>query len=216
MTVTSKSGVLVTFEGIDGAGKTTQRDLAAAALRGAGKTVVVTREPGGSNGAEEIRELVLTGALDRWSAVTEVLLFAAARRDHWERLIKPALDRGEIVLCDRFIDSTRAYQAAGRGAPIEMVDAVHRDTIGREADLTLVFDVDLETAKERSLSAAPDRYERFGSGFQSALRKAFLDIAAADATRCRVIDASRDPDAIAAGTFSTIGNAINRAASRAS
>lgn len=204
-------GVLITFEGLDGAGKTTQRDLAMAALKSAGKDVLDTREPGGSPGAEEIRSLLVEGPVDRWSAEAEALLFAAARRDHWETTLKPALDAGKVVLCDRFIDSSRAYQVAGRGAMSKLVEDLHEMTIGREADLTLIYDVDPETTKERGGNLKENRYESFGSAFHTTLRRAFLDIAAKNPKRCRVIDATRPPDAIAVDTFSAIGNAMSRA-----
>ena len=129
--------MFITFEGIDGSGKSTQARRLAAALEAEGRPVVLTREPGGSPGAEEIRRLVLEGDPARWSAATELLLFTAARRDHLERLIAPALAEGKIVICDRFVDSTRMYQGLSRGDLRAEVDALHRLMIGREADLDL-------------------------------------------------------------------------------
>lgn len=213
MSGSKRQGVLIAFEGIDGAGKTTQRGIAAAALRSAGRTVVETREPGGSRGGEEIRPLLVEGDPNRWSPATELLLFAAARRDHWERTIKPSLDEGSIVLTDRFVDSTRAYQVAGRGAAPELLETIHRESIGREADLTVILDLDPQTATERGVdeTANENRFEKFGEKFQSQLRQAFLDIARKSPERCRVIDAARHPDAVAVDVFSVIGNAISRA-----
>jgi len=137
-----KSARFITLEGVDGSGKSTQAKLLKEALEAQGHTVLLTREPGGSPGAEEIRSLVLEGEPDRWSAETEILLFTAARRDHLERTILPALEAGTVVICDRFVDSTRVYQGLTRGDLREVVDKLHVLMIGREADLTLVFDMD--------------------------------------------------------------------------
>ena len=128
----------LSFEGIDGCGKSTQAKRLAAHLTTAGQEVVLTREPGGSPGAEAIRQLLLTGATDKWSAETELLLFTAARRDHLERTITPALSAGKMVICDRFADSTRVYQGATRGDLRGNVDQLHSAMIGREPDLTLI------------------------------------------------------------------------------
>ncbi|WP_294606886.1 dTMP kinase, partial [uncultured Roseovarius sp.] len=132
-------GLFISFEGIDGSGKSTQARLLAEALRGQGREVVLTREPGGSPGAEEIRKLVLEGDGDRWSAETELLLFTAARRDHLERTIAPAIAAGKVVICDRFADSTRMYQGLSRGDLRAAVDQLHDLMIGREPDLTLLI-----------------------------------------------------------------------------
>jgi dTMP kinase len=145
-------GLFVSFEGIDGSGKSTQARLLAARLRDGGQEVVLTREPGGSPGAEEIRRLVLTGDRSRWSAETEILLFTAARRDHLERTIRPALARGAVVITDRFADSTRLYQGATRGDLRAVVDQLHALMIGVEPDLTVVIDMDPEKALSRSLA----------------------------------------------------------------
>lgn len=192
-------GALISIEGPDGAGKSTQIRLLASALREAGHEVVETREPGGSEGAEEIRRLLVEGAPGRWSAETEMLLFTAARRDHLERVIEPALARGAFVVTDRFADSTRAYQGVGGSARRETVDALHRLMIGREPDLTLMLDIAPETALARSSGPArgEDRFELKGLAFQTALRAAFLEIAAAEPARCAVIDASADPETVA-------------------
>ncbi len=144
-------GLFVSFEGVDGSGKSTQARLLAERLRARGREVVLTREPGGSPGAEEIRRLVLTGDRARWSPETEILLFTAARRDHLERTIRPALARGAVVVTDRFADSTRLYQGATRGDLRGLVDRLHDLLIGTEPDLTFVIDMDPERALARSL-----------------------------------------------------------------
>ena len=198
-------GLFVTLEGIDGAGKSTQARLLAARLERHGREVVLTREPGGAPGAEEIRRLLVEGAPGRWSAETEILLFTAARRDHVERVIDPALARGAVVVCDRFIDSTRAYQ--GAGGLREAVDRLHAMMIGTEPNLTLILDAEPETglgrsegkASARNVQGGPveNRFERRGSAFQHEVRHAFLAIAAAEPGRCRVIDAARPVEAVA-------------------
>jgi dTMP kinase len=146
--------MFISFEGIDGSGKSTQARLLAEALRAEGRDVVLTREPGGSDGAEAIRRLLVEGGTDRWSAETEILLFNAARRDHLERTILPALARGATVITDRFADSTRVYQGATRGDLSETVEALHKLMIGIEPDRTFVIDVSLKTAGMRLLDRA--------------------------------------------------------------
>ncbi|MCR9126262.1 MAG: dTMP kinase [Rhodobacteraceae bacterium] len=193
-------GAFITFEGIDGSGKTTQLRLLADHLRAAGRDVVVTREPGGSEGAEEIRALVLEGAPDRWSAETEILLFTAARRDHLERLIEPALAADRIVLCDRFADSTRMYQGLSRGDLRAVVDQLHELMIGREPDLTLLIDMDPAEGLRRALSrrGREERFEDFGEAMQARMRAGFLALAEEFPARFRVIDGNRAADAVAA------------------
>jgi len=189
----------ITFEGIDGSGKSTQSRRFADHLRGKGEDVVLTREPGGSPGAEEIRQLVLTGDPQRWSPETEILLFTASRRDHLEKTIDPALAQGKIVISDRFADSTRVYQGATRGDLRAMVDSLHRLMIGREPDLTFIIDMDPATALERGLArkSGEDRFEDFGLGFQETLRHGFLALAHANPARCILIDGNRTSDQIA-------------------
>ena len=156
MTRPRQAGRFITFEGIDGSGKSTQARLLAERLRNAGEDVILTREPGGSPGAEEIRSLVLTGETGRWSAETEILLFTAARRDHLEKTILPALDAGRTVICDRFADSTRVYQGATRGDLRRKVDQLHAAMIGREPDRTFIIDMDPAKALARAESRAVD------------------------------------------------------------
>jgi len=191
--------MFVTFEGIDGSGKSTQARRLAEALRAEGRNVVLTREPGGSPGAEDIRKLLVSGDPDRWSAETEILLFTAARRDHLEKTILPALAAGRVVVSDRFADSTRVYQGAARADLRGLVDRLHDEVIGREPDLTFVIDMDPETALARGLarSSGEDRFEEMGGAFQVRLREGFLALAAEAPGRVRVIDGNRPPEAVA-------------------
>lgn len=192
--------MFITFEGIDGSGKSTQARLLADHLRGLGRDVVLTREPGGSSGAEDIRRLVLEGDPDRWSAETEILLFTAARRDHLERVIEPALKAGRIVISDRFADSTRMYQGLSRGDLRATVDRLHEMMIGREPDLTFIVDMDPETglARARGRNGSEERFEDFGAGLQARMRAGFLALAAEFPGRCRVIDGNRPQEEVAA------------------
>jgi dTMP kinase len=191
-------GRFITFEGVDGSGKTTQVRLMAQRLRATGVTVVQTREPGGAPGAEAIRKLLVEGDTDRWSPESEILLFTAARRDHVERTIRPALERGETVICDRFIDSTRVYQGTVRSDLRGMVDEIHRIAVDLEADLTILLDVAPDEARKRDAArgSAEDRFERFGADFQIRLRAGFLALAAEFPERCRVVSADGPPDGV--------------------
>jgi len=192
-------GRFITFEGIDGSGKSTQARLLADTLRAKGREVVLTREPGGSTGAEEIRKLVLEGNPDRWSAETEILLFTAARRDHLERIINPALAAGQIVICDRFADSTRMYQGLSRGDLRGVVDQLHALMIGREPDLTILIDMDPGIGLTRALSrqTKEERFEDFGQDLQVQMRQGFLDLAAQYSDRFVIVDGNRSPKEVA-------------------
>lgn len=192
--------MLISFEGIDGSGKSTQAKRLAAYLKDMGKPVVLTREPGGSAGAEEIRKLLVEGKGERWSAETEILLFTAARRDHLERLIQPALARGDIVITDRFADSTRVYQGATRGDLRDTVDRLHALMIGIEPQLTFVIDVPPETALARGVARGgpEDRFEGMGLAFQQKLQAGFIDLAKAFPDRVRLIDGGGSSDDVAA------------------
>ena len=203
---TRTPGLFVTFEGIDGSGKSTQARLLADHLTAQGRDVVLTREPGGSPGAEEIRALVLQGDPDRWSAQTEILLFTAARRDHLERTIRPALEAGKIVICDRFADSTRMYQGLSRGDLRQMVDDLHALMIGVEPDLTLLIDMDPANGLERALSrqTAEERFEDFGVELQAKMRAGFLSLAEEFSDRFQVIDGGRDIDSVARDVTTTV------------
>ncbi len=193
-------GRFITFEGIDGSGKSTQARLLAAFLKAQGVDVVLTREPGGAPGAEEIRRLLVEGAPERWSPETEILLFTAARRDHLEKTIEPALARGATVISDRFADSTRVYQGAARGELRDLVDTLHDAVIAREPDFTFVIDMDPAEALRRGLArrSGEDRFEEMGEGFQKRLRDGFIALATDHPDRCYLINGARDPDEIAA------------------
>ncbi|WP_224814168.1 dTMP kinase [Hasllibacter sp. MH4015] len=192
-------GLFISLEGIDGSGKSTQARRLAEALRADGRDPVLTREPGGAPGAEDIRRLLVEGDPDRWSPETEILLFTAARRDHLERTIRPALARGQDVITDRFADSTRVYQGATRGDLRGLVDQIHDDAIGVEPDLTLILDMDPDVALARGLArqSGEDRFEDFGLPFQQKLRAGFQALAEEYADRCVLIDANADPDSVA-------------------
>lgn len=194
------TGRFLTFEGIDGSGKSTQARRAATFLRDQGHDVVLTREPGGAPGAEDIRRLLVEGDPARWSPETEILLFTAARRDHLERTIQPALDAGQIVISDRFADSTRVYQGAARGELRTLVDVLHDAVIGIEPDLTVILDANPEEALARGLArgSGEDRFEDMGAEFQRALRHGFQELAASAPGRCHLVDATGDEETVAA------------------
>lgn len=204
-------GMFITFEGIDGSGKSTQARTLAEHLRSKGHQVVLTREPGGSPGAEEIRRLVLEGSPDRWSAETEILLFTAARRDHLERVIEPALAAGKIVISDRFADSTRMYQGLSRGDLRGVVDRLHALMIGREPDLTFIIDMDpdLGLSRARDRKGGEERFEDFGADLQRKMRAGFLALAEEFPDRCRVIDGNRPADAVAAEIAAVADRALS-------
>lgn len=189
-TTPPNAGLFISFEGIDGSGKSTQARLLAQTLCMQGFDVVLTREPGGSPGAEEIRALVLEGPPDRWSAETELLLFTAARRDHLERTIRPALAAGKIVVCDRFADSTRMYQGLRSAGLRAKVDELHSLMIGQEPDLTVLVDMDPDTGLARALARQghEERFEAFGADLQQAMRAGFLDLAKEQPDRFVVVN----------------------------
>ena len=188
-------GRLITFEGGEGAGKTTQLELLAAALRAAGYETLETREPGGSPGAEEIRALLVHGPADRWDPMSEALLHFAARREHLRNTVVPALEAGQWVLCDRFADSTMAYQGYGHALGREPIEALGRLVLGGlEPDLTLILDLPVEDGLRRAAArrAGGERYERMDRDFHERLREGFLDIARREPGRCALIDAGPD------------------------
>lgn len=203
-----RRGRFITFEGGEGAGKSTQARRLADTLKRRGLEVVLTREPGGSPGAEALRALLVSGDVDRWSPLSEALLMNAARSDHLERLIRPALERGAVVICDRFADSTRAYQGAGGGVPPEALEALEKLVVGADRpDLTLVFDLPVEVGLERARARADGeaRFESKGLTFHERLRTGYRAIAAAEPRRCVLIDASRPLEAV----WEAVAGAVN-------
>lgn len=204
-------GFFITFEGGEGAGKSTQIELLAAKLRAKKYAILVTREPGGSPGAEAVRHVLLSGAAEPFGPKMEALLFAAARSDHVEQVIRPAIERGAIVLCDRFIDSSRVYQGVTGGLDPAFMEVVEQVSInGMVPDMTLILDIDpaeglKRAAVRRSPNDVPDRFEKETVSVHQQRREAFLAIAASEPQRCVVIDASRSAgeveDAITAAVF---------------
>lgn len=193
------SGVFITLEGIDGSGKSTQAKKLSEALINLGHDTVLTREPGGSKGAEEIRRLLVEGEPGRWSPQTEILLFTAARRDHIERTILPSLEQGKIVISDRFADSTRVYQGTVRSDLRDDVDALHKRMIGIEPTVTFIIDMDPDAALQRGLArqSGEDRFEDFGLDFQRKLREGFIDLSNNSPERCKLINGNRPIENIA-------------------
>ena len=192
-------GYFISFEGIDGSGKSTQIQKLAEFLKGRDFDIVITREPGGSKGGEEIRNLLLQGNVDRWSAETEILLFTAARRDHLERIILPALEEGKIVICDRFTDSTRMYQGM-RGVNLRnLVDTLNEKVIKFDPDLTIVIDINPEISLKRAKSrkTVEERFEDFGVDLQMKMRKGFIELAKEFGDRIEVVDGQQSVDKLA-------------------
>jgi dTMP kinase len=197
---TVEAGMLITFEGGEGAGKSTQVSLLVERLKSAGRHAVATREPGGSPAAEEIRETLLSGKIKSFGPFAEALLFSIARQDHVDTVISDALARGQWVVCDRFLDSTRAYQGVTGGLPAPVISALERLTLhGLMPNLTIVLDIPVEEglARARRRRTTPDRFESQDFGQHERIRKAFLDIAEEEPARCVVIDA-RKPEALVA------------------
>jgi len=192
-------GYFISFEGIDGSGKSTQIQKLAEFLEARDFDIVITREPGGSKGGEEIRNLLLQGNVDRWSAETEILLFTAARRDHLERIILPALEEGKIVICDRFTDSTRMYQGM-RGVNLRnLVDTLNEKVIKFDPDLTIVIDINPEISLKRAKSRkiVEERFEDFGVDLQMKMRKGFLELAKEFVNRIEVVNGQQSIDKLA-------------------
>ena len=212
------SGRFITFEGGEGAGKSTQIQRLAERLTAAGRAVVVTREPGGTPLAEQIRTVLLSGLAQKLGADGEAMLFAAARADHVDKIIRPALRAGKWVLCDRFSDSTSVYQGVAGGADAGMLAALDRVAVGRtQPDLTVILDVPVEVglarAARRSKGGAPDRFERDDVALHEARRQAFLAIAKAEPRRCVVIDAAQSEEATAHDIWQAVAtHLIDRAA----
>jgi dTMP kinase len=197
---TVETGRLITFEGGEGAGKSTQVSILVERLRNAGRHAIATREPGGSPAAENIRETLLSGKVKQFGPFAEALLFSIARQDHIDTVISDALARGQWVVCDRFLDSTRAYQGATGGVPAPVISALERLTLhGVMPNLTIVLDIPVEEGLARMARrrGAPDRFESQDISQHERIRKAFLDIAEEESGRCVVIDA-RKPEALVA------------------
>ncbi len=204
-------GHFISLEGGEGTGKSTQARRLVERLNAAGREAIATREPGGSPGAEAIRALLVEGAADRWSAVSETLLMYAARRDHIERVIAPALARGAWVVSDRFFDSTRAYQGAGGGAPASLIAALEREVVGKTTpDLTLILDLPVAEGLARAAHRAggEGRFEAKGADFHERLRSAFLDIAAREPERCAVVSADGSVEAVAAMIWNAVAQRL--------
>lgn len=197
---TVETGRLITFEGGEGAGKSTQVSILVERLRNAGRHTIATREPGGSPAAEDIRETLLSGKIKQFGPFAEALLFSIARADHIDTVISDALARGQWVVCDRFLDSTRAYQGATGGVPAPVISALERLTLhGVMPNLTIVLDIPVEEGLARMARrrGAPDRFESQDVAQHERIRKAFLTIAEEEPGRCVVIDA-RKPEALVA------------------
>lgn len=204
MSTRKYQGRFITLEGGEGVGKSTLTRGLAAALRAKGREVIETREPGGAPGADEIRALLVQGAPGRWSAAEEALLFTAARLNHLIHTVRPALQRGAWVVCDRYFDSTRAYQVGGAGlAPddhVELNALIRADY----PDLTLILDIDpkLGLARSRGAQKGEDRFEKKGAAFHARVRAEFLSIAEREPQRCRVIDSGQPAEAVLAEALS--------------
>jgi dTMP kinase len=201
-------GYFITLEGGEGSGKSTHAKLLADRLVSAGREVVLTREPGGAPEAEAIRKLLLGGEPERWSPLAEALLNFAARDNHLSLTIRPALSRGAVVICDRFMDSTTAYQGYAGGVDLEFIKSLEHSVVGdTRPQLTLVFDVDPELGLERARQRDPghaDRFERMGLEFHQRLRAGFLEIASAEPGRCVLVDSSRDKDDVAGAVWDAV------------
>ena len=200
-------GRFISFEGGEGAGKSTQVALLAERLRLAGHDVITTREPGGTPGAMHIRRLLVEGSVDRWEPFSELLLHNAARHEHVQKTIAPALAAGKWVICDRFADSTMAYQGQAQNVDRSFVVRVNRAAAGDIwPDLTIVLDLAVADglARARKRSDVEDRYERMGTAFHERIRHAFLEIANDEPYRCRVIEAAGATDQVAAKVWDTM------------
>tara|TARA_B100000609_G_scaffold172754_1_gene148362 strand:- start:80 stop:706 length:627 start_codon:yes stop_codon:yes gene_type:complete len=194
-----EKGFFISFEGIDGSGKSTQIQHLAKYLETLGFDVIITREPGGSIGGEEIRNLLLQGEVDRWSAETEILLFTAARRDHLERIIAPALEDGKIVICDRFTDSTRMYQGMRGPSLRNLVELLNDKIIKWDPDLTIIIDINPETSLKRAKSrkTVEERFEDFGVELQMKMRQGFIELAKEFSNRIEVVNGQQSVDKLA-------------------
>ena len=210
-----EEGKFITFEGGEGVGKSTQLARLAKVLNSRGLDVLLTREPGGSTGAEQIRDLLVKGVVDRWTPISELLLLYAARSDHVEKTIKPALSSGKWVLCDRFADSTLAYQGYGHGISLEVISQLHELVIGNfQPDFTISLDIKADDGLRRTinrkllngceLEGQEDRFERMNLSFHEKIRAGFKKIADENSDRCILIDASKDENCVFNAIFQAI------------
>ena len=207
------TGFFITFEGGEGAGKSTQHKRLGGRLKSSGRGVVMTREPGGTAEAEAVRALLVSGDVARWTAKAEALLNYAAREQHLQQVIRPALAEGAMVLCDRFMDSTRAYQGYAGGCDLNFIAALEQAIVGAtRPNLTLIFDLDpeigLQRARSRGDAVSEDRYERKGLDFHRKLRDGFLDILRRDPKRCRLVDAALSVDAVEQSVWDIVSRAL--------
>jgi dTMP kinase len=205
------TGRFITLEGGEGAGKSTQITRLKSWLEARGKTVVATREPGGSPGAEMVRKLLVEGPAERWDGTTEALLHFAARRDHLRSTVWPALKSGVWVVSDRFADSTRAYQGYGHGLDLAMLERLYEIAVGDfQPNLTLILDVPVETGLARAAArrGIENRYESLPIDFHQRVKAGFLEIARSHPKRCAVIDAAQDIDTLAATIARTVGDRL--------
>ena len=202
-------GLFISFEGIDGCGKSTQIDILARYFTKQKKRIVKTEEPGGTQGSHEIRKILLRENNFHWSVETEALLFMAARNDHVEKVIKPAIEDNKIVICDRFIDSTMVYQGM-RSAKAKKFSLMLFELIGINPDITFLIDMDPEIALNRALNRATveDRFENYGIDFQQQLRRNFLDIAHNQSERIKIIDGNQSPGDVAKQIIDNIKNVV--------
>lgn len=205
--------MFITFEGGEGSGKSTQIRRLGERLKDQGRDVLLTREPGGTPEAEAVRALLVSGDVARWTPKSEALLNYAAREQHLEQVVRPALAHGKIAVCDRFMDSTRAYQGYAGGCDMGFIDALENAVVGAtRPNLTLIFDLDpelgLKRAHSRGDAVAEDRYERKGLGFHQKLRAGFLDILRRDPQRCRLIDAAQSVDDVSEAVWSIVKAAL--------
>ncbi|MGN8151652.1 dTMP kinase [Agrobacterium sp. 22094] len=211
-----QKGLFISFEGGEGAGKSTQIRILAETLRSRGLDVVVTREPGGSPGAEAIRHVLLSGAAEAFGVRMEAMLFAAARSDHVEEVIRPALESGAVVLCDRFLDSSRVYQGTTGNLETDFIETLQRIAVdGTMPDLTLIFDIPavdgLARARKRADDgAAPDRFEKEELETHEKRREAYLDIALNEPRRCRIVDARHPQERVTEDVLSMVEPLLER------
>ncbi|MDP9570856.1 UNVERIFIED_ORG: dTMP kinase [Agrobacterium larrymoorei] len=211
-----QKGLFISFEGGEGAGKSTQIRILAETMRSRGLEVVVTREPGGSPGAEAIRHVLLSGAAEAFGVRMEAMLFAAARNDHVEEVIRPALESGAVVLCDRFLDSSRVYQGTTGNLETDFIETLQRIAVdGTMPDLTLIFDIPavdgLARARKRADDGAtPDRFEKEELETHEKRREAYLDIALNEPRRCRIVDAKQPQERVTEDVLSMVEPLLER------